>query len=123
LPFFILGMYLHEWLKYITDNKVYIVVLLILSIMVYSFVWEGKYVWYNSKSDWINYYNLAKSCHLPSSDFLISNSTDAQNIIFSLKNFLCSSIRFFTGAITSLFFIFMFRYLYSMNMLSIIAVR
>lgn len=107
LPFFVLGLFLHE--KYCIIKKhlnLFLICFGVLFLICILF-WSGRYVWYNSRANWIDYYILFENFDLHK--YLLNNSNDIHEFGFlSFHNLLASFFRFITGFFASIFFMCLF---------------
>jgi len=96
LPFFGIGLLLHEKANFVKEHlKVLLVIFGILSIIL-EFMWSDQYVFYNSRANWIDYNVL----------------WEERKFLFNWYNLYCNLFRDVTGFVVSCFFIFLFILIY-----------
>lgn len=107
LPFFVLGLFLYEKYPYIKSHTKSFTCIFLALFLICELLWSGKYVWYNSRSNWIDYYVLFENFDLHR--FLLNNSNDIHVFrFFSIDNLLASLFRLVTGGIASILFMCLF---------------
>lgn len=96
LPFFGLGLLIHEKSEFIKEHlKVLLVIFGILSI-IFEFMWSDHYVFYNSRANWIDYHVL----------------WEERTLFFHWDNLYCNLFRDVTGSVVSCFFVLLFTVIY-----------
>lgn len=107
LPFFVLGLFLHEKYSIIKKHLNSFLICFGVLFLICILFWSGRYVWYNSRANWIDYYVLFENFDFHK--YMLNHSNDIHEFGFlSFHNLLASFFRFVTGCFASIFFMCLF---------------
>lgn len=99
LPFFGLGLLLRKYSLWISKHLIPLTIILGIMFFICESFWNGQYVWYNTQPRWVDYKHLYLN----------------HQFVFDTTNLVICLFRYFTGAVASCFFIFLFQKLFPQN--------